>query len=426
MVRIRSKGYVVLLLLAVFFFLSGLFFNPISEIVQGSTIILTSPANLLTDYFYIASIGSAFWNAGFMVLKSIVILWLLKVPVNGGHLAAVFTVAGFSLFGKNLYNSVPIILGVYLFTLLMKVEFTKYVLPAMFGTALGPVVSEVSFNLGLVPWLGHFLGLSAGVFIGLILPSLAEHVKSFHKGLSLYNIGFAAGLIGMFMIAILRGFGIYIAPVTLVSSGNNTPLTFVLALLFVAFFLLGWGWNGFRFSGFLELLRDRNLENRDYVFSYGLPMTLMNMAIMGVTGLAYVRLVQGELNGPVLGGVFTMAGFGAYGKHVRNVLPVMLGVFLAGMFSLHEVSSVGIVLAALFGTTLAPIAQVYGPIAGVVAGMIHVFLVVNIGVLHAGMNLYNNGFSGGFVAALLVPLLDTLLQYKKGLEAKGYLYRRIR
>ena len=28
--------------------------------------------------------------------------------------------------------------------------------------------------------------------------------------------------------------------------------------------------------------------------------------------------------------------------------------------------------------------------------------------LHAGMSLYNNGFAGGFVAAFLVPIYDTL------------------
>ncbi|MDD3917406.1 MAG: DUF1576 domain-containing protein [Synergistaceae bacterium] len=30
-----------------------------------------------------------------------------------------------------------------------------------------------------------------------------------------------------------------------------------------------------------------------------------------------------------------------------------------------------------------------------------------VGVLHAGFNLYNNGFAGGLVAAILVPLIET-------------------
>ena len=56
--------------------------------------------------------------------------------------------------------------------------------------------------------------------------------------------------------------------------------------------------------------------------------------------------------------------------------------------------------------TLAPIAGEYGILAGILAGFLHMSLVTNIGFLHAGMNLYNNGFSGGFVAAFLLPLLE--------------------
>ncbi len=38
---------------------------------------------------------------------------------------------------------------------------------------------------------------------------------------------------------------------------------------------------------------------------------------------------------------------------------------------------------------------------------------MNVGMLHGGMNLYNNGFSGGFVAALLVPIFDSLNRKKR-------------
>ena len=32
---------------------------------------------------------------------------------------------------------------------------------------------------------------------------------------------------------------------------------------------------------------------------------------------------------------------------------------------------------------------------------------MNIGYLHGGMNLYNNGFAGGLVAAVLVPIIES-------------------
>ena len=35
-------------------------------------------------------------------------------------------------------------------------------------------------------------------------------------------------------------------------------------------------------------------------------------------------------------------------------------------------------------------------------------VVMNVGYLHGGMNLYNNGFSGGFVAGILIPIFDVI------------------
>jgi hypothetical protein len=63
-------------------------------------------------------------------------------------------------------------------------------------------------------------------------------------------------------------------------------------------------------------------------------------------------------------------------------------------------------IAILFSTTLAPIAGNYGPIIGIIAGMSHMILVTNVGIIHGGINLYNNGFSGGIVAGVLIPIVD--------------------
>ena len=37
-------------------------------------------------------------------------------------------------------------------------------------------------------------------------------------------------------------------------------------------------------------------------------------------------------------------------------------------------------------------------------------LASNTGYLHGWMNLYNNGFTGGFVAAILVPLFNAYIK----------------
>ncbi|MGI6738764.1 MAG: DUF1576 domain-containing protein [Christensenellales bacterium] len=108
--------------------------------------------------------------------------------------------------------------------------------------------------------------------------------------------------------------------------------------------------------------------------------------------------------------VFTVVGFGAFGKHPKNALPVMAGVILGYQLMGVSLETTGAMLTVLFSTTLAPIAGHYGNLAGIIAGLMHASLISNTGYLHGGMNLYNNGFTGGFVAAVLVLLLQT---YKK-------------
>ena len=146
----------------------------------------------------------------------------------------------------------------------------------------------------------------------------------------------------------------------------------------------------------------------DFVRIGDLPSTLVNMGIMGYISSAFVLLLGGAFNGPVIGGILTVVGFAAFGKHPRNTLPVLVGVYIASLLKIWGGGSTGVIIAGLFGTTLAPIAGQYGILAGAVAGFFHLSIVMNVGVLHGGVNLYNNGFAGGFVASFLVPVIDAL------------------
>ncbi len=392
--------------------------SPADEIFRGSLTILTSPANLITDYFALASPGAALLNAGLMTYLAILIIRLSRVRITGPLVAAVFTMAGFSLFGKNLLNSIPIMAGVYLYALVSRTSFDRYLLQALFGTALGPLFSEVAFHLGLVQPIGLLLGFAAGLFAGFVLTPLSMHMLRFHQGFNLYNIGFTAGIVGMFFIAVLRNFGIEIGLVNQVSSADNLPYILLLGILFLGMLVAGLRISGWRLAGYGSLLRQSGRLAADFVTISGFGLTLVNMAVLGFLSTGYVLLVGGHLSGPVIGGIFTVVGFGAFGKHPRNVLPILLGVFLMGLVNHYEVDSTVMLLAALFGTTLAPISGHYGPLVGILAGMLHTAMVMNIGDLHAGMNLYNNGFSGGFIAAAMVPILDALkeiiAQRKKG------------
>ncbi len=393
---------------ALVLFATGFLYNSPSEIWHGNLIILSSPANLITDYFEIANIGASLVNASIMVIHAIVIIMISKAKINGLLLAAIFTLAGFSLFGKNLYNSFSIVMGVIVYCKLSKTPFNQYVAIALFGTALGPIVSEVTFNFGLPLYLGILLGNLAGFLSGLLLPVLGEHFKEFHKGFSLYNIGFTAGIIATFFMALFRSFGIEVNTVYLVSNGNNRQLTIFLFTLFATMLFMGMKKNKWSLRGYGELLKESGKGRDDFLETYQQGLVFINMALLGAMATAYVLLVGGQLNGPTICGIFTIAGFGAAGKHIKNVFPILIGVFLVAKFSVHDINSTSAVLAALFGTTLAPISGRYGIVAGVIAGGLHIMFATNISFVNAGMNLYNNGFSGGFVAAVMVPILSKI------------------
>lgn len=106
--------------------------------------------------------------------------------------------------------------------------------------------------------------------------------------------------------------------------------------------------------------------------------------------------------------ILAVTGFAAFGKHPKNTIPVFLGVYLAGVLKIWEIDSTSFIIAGLFGTALAPLAGKFGPIAGIIAGFIHLSVSMNVTQVHGGLNLYNNGFSCGLVATVLYPFFHSL------------------
>ncbi|SDI56129.1 DUF1576 domain-containing protein [Proteiniclasticum ruminis] len=397
-----------LYLTVLFTFVTGFFFNGPLEILEGLYRIHTSTSILLSDYMEIGNIGSAFVNSALLMLLSVIMAKKSKTTVGGPLIAAVFTIGGFAFFGKNLYNSLPIMGGVLLHATFRKEPFGKFILPAFFGTALGPLVSQISFGYSWPLTYSIPLGIAAGVLAGFILPPLASQFIRFHQGYNLYNIGFTCGIVGMLSMSLLRGFALENDRTSVLLSEGNFGLTVYLSVLFLGMILFGLIHDRGYQRGLSHLLKRPGQLVSDFVASDGFSVTLLNMGLLGFLSMGYLLAAGGSINGPIIGGIFTVVGFGAFGKHVKNVLPIMAGIYLANLIFQWEVSAIGSLLAALFATTLAPIAGAYGILPGILAGFLHMAVVMNVGSLHGGMNLYNNGFSGGFVAAILVPVLDSL------------------
>ncbi len=382
--------------------LIGVLWTDQVPVVTGLRGIIVSPDVLINDYLGTGGPRASMINAALVGALGVLLLGWTRTPITGPAMAAVFTMVGFSFFGKNIVNVPPIILGVYLFARYRRESFQQYVLIALFGTSLSPVVSQFAFGYG---W-GLPLGVLAGILAGLAVPALAKHLIHLHQGLLLYNVGFTAGFIGTLLTAQLRAYGVAGTQPLIWTEEHHLPLAIVFGLYFASFLLVAVVLEPTAWRRLGQLVRHPGALVTDFVALEGLPATLMNMSLVSLIGFCYILLVGGRLNGPTLGALFTMLGFAAFGKHPRNIIPPMVGVYLATLLKIWRATEPGPMLAALFVTGIAPISSTYGPLLGLVAGYLHLSMVMHVGWLHGGLNLYNNGFSGGVVAMIIVALAN--------------------
>jgi len=375
------------------------------RVLHGLLQIVTTRDALLTDYFGIGGIGAGCVNAGLLTLCACLVYRIADAKITGASVACLFLVLGFGLFGKNLVNIWSIVAGVYLYARFKGEPFAAHVNTAFFGAALAPVFSEILFSTSLSLEFRVPLAIATSLVIGFILAPAAAQLFRAHMGYSLYNMGFAAGIVGTLVVATYKSYGFIPDPVMIWTAGNNRLLGGFMALVFASMIALGFYFDRSLPSRLKQIMAEAGQAPTDFIALAGFGPTLANMGLAGGVGLTYVLLVGGDLNGPVIGAILTIVGFAAFGKHPRNIVPIMAGVFLGSLFKPFGAADPSILLAALFGTTLAPIAGRFGWHWGIVAGLVHSSAALSVGSLHAGLNLYNNGFAAGLVAAVLAPVI---------------------
>jgi len=390
---------------AVAFVVFGLAVDGPGAVLRGLIEIVTTRDALLTDYFGIGGIGAACVNAGLLTLCACFFYHRAKAKITGAAVACLFLVLGFGLFGKNLLNVWSIVLGVFLYARFRGEAFSAHINTAFFGAALAPVFSEILFSTALPLAFRLPLAVATSLVIGFILAPAAAQLFKAHMGYSLYNMGFTAGIVGTLVVASYKSYGFVPDPVMIWTTGNNLLLGGFMAVLLGSMVAVGFCLDRSLRSRLKSIMNETGQAPTDFIALAGFGPTLANMGLTGAIGTLYVLLVGGDLNGPVIGALLTIVGFAAFGKHPRNIVPIMLGVFLGSLAKPWGAADPSILLAALFGTTLAPIAGRFGWHWGVVAGLVHSSAAVSVGSLHAGLNLYNNGFAAGIVAAVLVPVI---------------------
>ncbi|NLD16404.1 MAG: DUF1576 domain-containing protein [Tissierellia bacterium] len=391
-----------------FFIAAGLFFNSPAQIYQGFLRILTSSGVLLTDYMEVGNIGAALFNTGLMIFLAIWMLYSSRTDVSGVVIAALLNLAGFSMMGKNPYNSAAPVIGVYLYSIFMEEDFFMYSPIALFSTGVAPVVSYITFYSGLPLLEGALIGNLVGLIMGFVLSAVSVNARNLHRGYNLYNNGLALGFIAVVVHGIMNMFGVEVVSKSYILAGVDQKLVIIMCASFLALMFGRIFISKASYEDYFDLLMETGVSPAEFSYKYDNYTVLFNMGMCGFLGIAYTLVIGANINGLTLGGIVAMVAFGAFGVTPKNAIPIMLGVFIAGISGIYEVNADGIVIAALFGTCLSPVAGDYGMLTGILTGFMHLALVTKTGALHSGLLLYNNGFTGGIITAIVVPFFESI------------------
>ncbi len=382
--------------------------------LQGFLILQQHPARLINDFTVIGGIGGAMLNAVIMGLLSLLLIRVNQIRLSGPTMAALFTIIGFSLFGKTPVNALPIVAGVYLAARAVGKSFKNYILIAMFGTALGPLVTFLVYEAGFTGFSALLVGAVGGILTGLLLPAVAVSMLKLHEGYNIYNIGFTCGFIGLFVAALLAAAHRDITVRVIWNTQPSLDLILLVPVLGLLFIVWGAVMDGSSlFKNLKNILKQTGRLPSDFMEMVSPGAALVNAGLLGLVASAYILIIGGDFNGPSIGGMLTIMGFATFGKHLKNCWPVALGVIAATLLFGKSLAAPGPLLALLFGTTLAPLAGEFGIFVGFAAGFTHLLMVERTAAWHGGLDLYNNGFAGGLTATLFVAVIQWIDSNKK-------------
>ena len=409
--QLRKHLYTVPLVLSAFLLLFAVCVQPDLSILTGWWKIQISGAGLFTDPVAIGGVGAALLNSALVLFVSTMMVRRVRAPFAGVSLACLFMMAGFALLGKNLLNMLPIMLGGWLYSRFKGESFARYIYLTMYSTCLSPLVSFALTKTEA--WLRWPVMLLCGVAIGFLMPAVAGFTIRVHQGYNLYNVGFASGFLALAVASVLKGIGIELSTESTWSTDSHLPLCILLLIIIFVLLILGMVFGCKTWKDYKSILRHSGRSVADFILMDGVAKAFVNMAAVGLITLLYVLALYPlgvRLNGPLTCCIISVMGFGAFGMHPKNILPVMLGANIAS-FCLPQltVTSPGVLLAALLCTGLAPVAGRFGWYWGVAAGFIHMCVVQYTSGLQGGMNLYNNGFTAGLVCVLLIPVIEALM-----------------
>lgn len=393
-------------ILALIMIILAFIFNTPKEIFVGYKNILLSSSILTTDYIAIGTLGGALVNAASILILNLVILRLLNLRMSGLIYAALYMILGFSFFGKNILNSLPIYIGIYLYAFLNKIPVKNLVISLLFSSGISPLVSYLIFGFDLAYYISIPLGIGAGIVAGLMVPAISSHTIKFHQGYNLFNVGFSLGIISLAFNGVLRAFNLRASKISILSNDHNLFLYLFVAILALVLLIAGIILNPKSFKMIPDLYKRSGRLVSDYIRDYGVSIVMINQASLLTFEILICLIFKIELNGAIFGTILAVSGFAGAGLHLKNTSFVMLGAILMCLITKTNITSTSIIIGILFSAGVAPIAGRYGIVAGIIAGMLHIAILPLCRSFQGGYDLYNNGFCAGFVACILIAIIE--------------------
>jgi hypothetical protein len=402
--------------------------------------IFTSPGPLVTDYFAVGGLGSAFFNAGICGMFTFLMMVLLRGESRANTLAGYFLVVAHCFYGLNILNMMPCFVAPFLYLKMKKLDFKSNLHVCMFATSFAPFISELLFRYtqgenfvfgsGDVTSVGVVFAIIFAIVIGFVVPAILPGASAWHKGYNLYNGGLAFGIFGFLAYNFMyRTMGVEAPTVLQVDSSSflahghsfRLYINCFYIIVFVLCILIGRHLNGNDFDGLYHLYHDTGFRS-DFAEKYGMPICLINIGIYGLTFLAYLNLVihftEGAgFTGPTCGVMLAALTFTSMGQHPNNIWPILLGYQCLYLFTLAcctmagrditwTVSTQGYINGVAFATGMSPIVGRYGKRAGVAAGFMCASMCTATSALHGGLVLYNGGLTAGLTTLILLPILE--------------------
>ena len=393
-----------------------------AQMLPGLWQILSQPTKAYTNFFAVGGFAATFLNMGLIGLFCTGLYCLPGKKDNSTATLVTILTTGFGSWGIHILNMWFPILGVVLYCVIKKEKPGNYTNAMLFSTGIAPFISEfmvrypceevVGFRLG-----GVLLALGVGLAMGVFLPAGLDNSPLVHKGYDIYSAALPVGMSAMVIQGFLyKAVGVpvplAVADITVASRtiANTFCICLFSACILIALLM------GCKPRDYWQLMVDPHVV-RNFSATYGNSVMLMNVGLYGLYILMYYNIIGAPFNGITFGVMFCMLSTCNSGSHPANIWSIMLGYGLASHGSRLITALVGgsfvqtldaqnIIVGICYANGLSPISDHYGWRYGMVAAMLHYFMVTTIPLLHGDMCLYNGGFTAALVCLLMVPGLE--------------------